>query len=991
MIRRSSSSKFSSLTSPQVENKRDSHQDEFYDNYFSYYTNKKESEQNKYRILMSCLYWFGFSSDIYFGFLTWSFLIEFFSLLFQGYVKLELASVPPIIPLVSTFFIPCTIFVLISIASKCKSLIMSYRENKATAHSTALSSTPKVSATPNTDNTHKLSTAFDFSNDSYPSINNLDKKVTPTFLPIPGSRESSHAGFGGSFQDYYYQHPSPSSHILGRSESLMRVLEESDDTVIRGRRLRMHHHLTADNSPATPLLITSSQKLPPIEEKLFEFNFEYLEEKKQSWSERLDVALHICRRPFFYLCSCVGLVTNLPAFSGPEIQNRVICLGVSLIFLIGHLTYCIRDAHKKQYERGLWSFVIGWILIVNVRLGYCSLNPLFIGERTWKISLFSLVFCLVFALVSLTEEIIVFLWRRWILQQEQEESEENQDQERYEIDENEHVTEVTEKRNSRFQILYSALSRGVSFGCLLFVTHWLFTSGTTLVRWSGFPGFPYNLSIVAALNLGLILANLTLILRSIVGFVVMLSFAFMLSYIPTNDTSYSILILMASIVASLVLPSIWIHVLIRKHTGYSYAASNLSAALCCATGLFIYIFQVILLEFSTPSSNQDSSVTWMKFIRKEAHALLIFSCVIISTFGIGLGNIIRRPVLGRKQDPLSSNPLQNPNDGIATSFFKWFIRDDGNKKSRQSPFMHIDKRILAVVVIVCCLTLFPSVGYRLFYAKVPINQSKDDITLMTFNVHNGYDLYGRNNFKRVLDILKQGRATVIGLQQSDTNRISASNNDLLEYLSFYLNMYEYYGPSLREGSFGCSILSAYPLEDRAFYLLPSNDSEQAVMVKAYIRATDFDGVEESGGLPTNTSLTDFYFFSSSFSMRNRHEQFEQAQYVSRILKSVWSNNGIHDRTFETFFLVGDLNLATSDKFFNESHLTQVISNPIVQTNASSNFTTVDYISMSVRENNHARYVIMNSTILPIDQAISYHSPLVSWFKAIEKPKRKKIF
>nr|CAG4719211.1 unnamed protein product [Naegleria fowleri] len=978
-MQRSSSSKFSSsLTSPQVENKRDSHQDEFYDNYFSYYTNKKESEQNKYRILMNCLYWFGFSSDIYFG-----------------YVKLELASVPPIIPLVSTFFIPCTIFVFISIASKCKSLIMSYRESKLAASS---SSTITHHHPTGKETTH-LSTAFDFpNNNSSTSINNNNntsnnRKVstskTPSFLPIPGSRESSHVGLsGGSLQDYYYQHPSPSSHILGgRSESLMRVLEESDDTVIRGRRLRMHHHLTADNSPSTPLLITSTSKLPPVEEKLLEFNFEYLEEKKQSWSERLDITLHICRRPFFYLCSCIGLVTNLPAFSGPEIQNRVICLGVSLIFLIGHLTYCIRDAHKKQYERGLWSFVIGWILIVNIRLGYCSLNPLFIGERTWKISLLSLIFCLAFALVSLTEEVIVFLWRRWILQQEQEESEDNQDQERYEIDENEHVTEVTEKRNSRFQILYSALSRGVSFGCLLFITHWLFTSGTTLVRWSGFPGFPCNLFIVIALNLGLILANVTLILRSIIGFIVMLSFAFMLSYIPTNDTTYSILILMASIVASLVLPSIWIHVLIRKHTGYSYAASNLSAALCCVTGLFIYIFQVVLLEFSTPSSNQDSSVTWMRFIRKEAHALLIFSCVIIATFGIGLGNIIRRPVLGRKQDPLSSNPFQNPNDGIVSSFFKWFIRDDGKKKVRQSPFMHIDKRVLTVVIIVCCATLFPSLGYRFFYAKAPINQYKDEIALMTFNVHNGYDLYGRNNFKRVLEILKQGQATVIGLQQSDTNRISASNNDLLEYLSFYLNMYEYYGPSLREGSFGCSILSAYPLEDRAFYLLPSNESEQAVMVKAYIRTKDFDSIEDNDS--TNTSLTDFYFFSSSFSVRNKHEQYEQAQHASRILESVWSNYGIRDRTFETFFLVGDLNLASSDKFFNESHLTQVISNPIVQTNASSNFTTVDYISMSVREQDHARYMIINSTILPIDQSISYHSPLVSWFKAIKKPKKRK--
>ena len=336
-----------------------------------------------------------------------------------------------------------------------------------------------------------------------------------------------------------------------------------------------------------------------------------------------------------------------------------------------------------------------------------------------------------------------------------------------------------------------------------------------------------------------------------------------------------------------------------------------------------------------------------------------------------MGNLIRRPVIGRKEDPLVEKPTSKENRYTFKGFVKWLIREDESEK-KESPFAHINKRVLAVIIIISVFSVLPSLGYRLMYLKNPTNQYGDKLIIVTFNVHNGYDIYGRNNFDRVLQTLKDLKASVIGLQDSDTNRISASNNDLLEYLSFYLNMHEYYGPSLREGSFGNSILSSYPLGERGFYLLPSDQSEQAVMVKAYVRVNDPEVLMSS-------NMTNFYFFTSSFSVRNHQEQNKQALYASRLLTAEWKESKIANRQFETMFLVGDLNFKSTNNFFNQTYMHPVISHEIIRNNSSKSFTTFDYIAMSPKNHTHCRYKPVNSTIVYIDNLISEHPPLMTQF------------
>ena len=76
-------------------------------------------------------------------------------------------------------------------------------------------------------------------------------------------------------------------------------------------------------------------------------------------------------------------------------------------------------------------------------------------------------------------------------------------------------------------------------------------------------------------------------------------------------------------------------------------------------------------------------------------------------------------------------------------------------------------------------------------------------------------------------------ADIIGLQESDTNRISGGNTDVVRYFADNLNLYSYYGPKTVLGTFGIALLSKYPLENpRTFYMY--SEREQTATIHAQI-------------------------------------------------------------------------------------------------------------------------------------------------------------
>lgn len=107
------------------------------------------------------------------------------------------------------------------------------------------------------------------------------------------------------------------------------------------------------------------------------------------------------------------------------------------------------------------------------------------------------------------------------------------------------------------------------------------------------------------------------------------------------------------------------------------------------------------------------------------------------------------------------------------------------------------------------------------------------LTVLTYNIQQGYSEDGQKSSDRQLALMRALDADIIGLQESDTNRIAGGNTDLVRYYADALNMHAYYGPTTVAGTFGIGLLSKYPIETpRTFYMY--SEGEQTATIEAQI-------------------------------------------------------------------------------------------------------------------------------------------------------------
>lgn len=111
------------------------------------------------------------------------------------------------------------------------------------------------------------------------------------------------------------------------------------------------------------------------------------------------------------------------------------------------------------------------------------------------------------------------------------------------------------------------------------------------------------------------------------------------------------------------------------------------------------------------------------------------------------------------------------------------------------------------------------------------------LRILTYNIQQGYDAAGSKNHTGQLAVLRRVDADLIGLQESDTNRVAGGNSDIVRYLAGQLDLYSYYGPKTVPGTFGIALLSKYPIENaRTFYMY--SEGEQTATIEAQVRVGD---------------------------------------------------------------------------------------------------------------------------------------------------------
>lgn len=108
-----------------------------------------------------------------------------------------------------------------------------------------------------------------------------------------------------------------------------------------------------------------------------------------------------------------------------------------------------------------------------------------------------------------------------------------------------------------------------------------------------------------------------------------------------------------------------------------------------------------------------------------------------------------------------------------------------------------------------------------------------DFSILIWTIHFALDNYDTDSLWRLTEVVRDMGASVIGILESDANHVQNGNRDIVEYLSYYLGFpYTDNGPASMDNSFGCAMISRYPIVKVKRYMLPSPLGELACMIHA---------------------------------------------------------------------------------------------------------------------------------------------------------------
>ncbi len=115
------------------------------------------------------------------------------------------------------------------------------------------------------------------------------------------------------------------------------------------------------------------------------------------------------------------------------------------------------------------------------------------------------------------------------------------------------------------------------------------------------------------------------------------------------------------------------------------------------------------------------------------------------------------------------------------------------------------------------------------------------LKIMTYNIQQGVDAFGEKNYENQLNKIKEINPDIIGLEESDTPKISTGNSDIVKYFADKLGYYSYYGPKTVMQTYGVAILSRFPIVDSySFYTIGDQDEIGSLFAKIKINNQYFN-------------------------------------------------------------------------------------------------------------------------------------------------------
>lgn len=146
-------------------------------------------------------------------------------------------------------------------------------------------------------------------------------------------------------------------------------------------------------------------------------------------------------------------------------------------------------------------------------------------------------------------------------------------------------------------------------------------------------------------------------------------------------------------------------------------------------------------------------------------------------------------------------------------------------RRRSAYYMHL-LIVLQLLSVSIAYLRFPTNDYK------PYHPEEKVLTAGIWTIHFSLDNDMWSSERRMRDAIKELEIDVIGLLESDLQRIIMGNRDTTQYLAEDLGMYVDYGPGPNKHTWGAALLSKFPIVNSTHHLLPSPFGELAPAIEA---------------------------------------------------------------------------------------------------------------------------------------------------------------
>ena len=157
-------------------------------------------------------------------------------------------------------------------------------------------------------------------------------------------------------------------------------------------------------------------------------------------------------------------------------------------------------------------------------------------------------------------------------------------------------------------------------------------------------------------------------------------------------------------------------------------------------------------------------------------------------------------------------------------------RPKGHGSNRLKSYYVYILGLLELLIIAISYLRFPTNDY------VPYHKDDKVITAGIWTVHFSLDNDMWSSERRMRDLIKELEIDVIGLLETDLQKVIMGNRDTTQFLAEDLGMYVDYGPGPHKHTWGAALLSKFPILNSTHHLLPSPVGELAPAIHATLDA-----------------------------------------------------------------------------------------------------------------------------------------------------------